>query len=425
MIDKNNIPKIRFKGFENCWDKKPLEQQLDVIDGDRGINYPNGKDLLQFGHTLFLSATNVTSDGFKFINNQYITEDKSNSMGNGKLITNDIVVTSRGSVGNVAWYNEYIQRKIPYARINSGMLILRTKNGVTPCVITHLLKSPLGQRKIDFISFGSAQPQLTKSGVSKILLILPTSKLEQKKIGEYFQQLDKLIEQKEQKYQKLKQFKKAMLSKMFPKNGVDTPEIRFCGFSGKWVEYKLDDIGSATSGTSIESEFSDNGKYKVISIGSYSSYSTYIDQGLRVNLSEKIQKRILNQNDLTMVLNDKTAAGNILGRVLLIEKSEQYVYNQRTQRIAPFQEKFDSQFLYQLFNAPLIRNKIIKKSQGNTQIYVNWSSIKELIYLTPQRAEQIKIGNYFQKLDQLIDLQQHELAKLKNLKKAFLSKMFV
>ena len=73
-------------------------------------------------------------------------------------------------------------------------------------------------------------------------IILPKSLTEQTKIGDYFQKLDKLIEQKENKYQKLKQFKKAMLDKMFPKNGADTPEIRFKGFSGKWEEKEINEL---------------------------------------------------------------------------------------------------------------------------------------------------------------------------------------
>ncbi len=168
----------------------------------------------------------------------------------------------------------------------------------------------------------------------------------------------------------------------------------------------MDDFGLATSGTSIESEFSSDGKYKVISIGSYSENSVYTDQGIRAIESEKTIKRVLNEDDLTMILNDKTTSGNIIGRVLRIEKGGIYVYNQRTQRIEPNKEKYDTQFLYQLLNAPLIREKIFKQSQGNTQIYVNWSAIKELDYLIPSLSEQKQIGVYFQNIDNLITLHQ-------------------
>ena len=76
-----------------------------------------------------------------------------------------------------------------------------------------------------------------------------------------------------------------------------------------------------------------------------------------------------------MILNDKTASGNIIGRVLLIDTTGVYVYNQRTERIEIDEQNYDPLFLYESLNAPNIREKIIKSSQGNTQIYVNWSSL--------------------------------------------------
>lgn len=176
-----------------------------------------------------------------------------------------------------------------------------------------------------------------------------------------------------------------------------------------WEQCKLNDFGDSTSGTSIESEFVDNGKYKVISIGSYSEDSTYNEQGLRAKESDKTKKRVLNENDLTMILNDKTSSGRIIGRVLLIENSDLYVFNQRTQRIEPNTEKYDSLFLYEMLNAPLIRNKIFKSSQGNTQIYVNWSNIKELEYCVPNLQEQKKLGYLFKQVDNLITLHQRKL----------------
>ena len=113
-----------------------------------------------------------------------------------------------------------------------------------------------------------------------------------------------------------------------------------------------------------------------------------------------------------MILNDKTASGNIIGRVLLIEESGVYVYNQRTERIEVGSENYNSQFIYTMLNAPEIRDKIIKQSQGNTQIYVNWTTVSQTDYLVPQIEEQIKIGEYFKNIDNLITLHQREFAFL-------------
>ena len=202
------------------------------------------------------------------------------------------------------------------------------------------------------------------------------------------------------------------------------PSIRFCGFTDDWEPCKLDDFGKATGGTSIESEFSEDGIFKVISIGSYSEDSTYRDQGIRAIKSEKTMSRVLKKDDITMILNDKTASGNIIGRVLLIDESGVYVYNQRTERIEVDNEKYSSLFIYVLLNAPKIREKIVKQSQGNTQIYVNWSTISNTDYIVPKIEEQLKIEAFLSNLDNLITFHQQKHDKLLNIKKAMLENMF-
>lgn len=209
-------------------------------------------------------------------------------------------------------------------------------------------------------------------------------------------------------------------------NDKQKPSIRFKGFTEAWEQRKLGEFGKATGGTSIESEFEELGKYKVISIGSYSETSKYTDQGIRANKTHKTESRILNKNDLTMILNDKTASGNIIGRVLLIDADDSYVFNQRTERIEVYENEYLPDFLYQLLNADNVREKIIRASQGNTQIYVNWTSISELSYEIPvSKHEQRKIADLFNQLDHLITLHQREIEKLKNIKKSCLEKMFI
>lgn len=418
-------PKIRFNGYTEDWEQRKLIDLVDVLDGDRGKNYPTSDDFDISGHTLFLNASNVTNNGFLFQDNQFITEEKSNSMGNGKLEEDDIVVTSRGSLGHIAWYNADISSFVPYARINSGMLILRNKKEIETEYLYHFMKSSKGQSQISFISFGSAQPQLTKKGVEALEVILPTRRDEQVQLGHYFSNLDHLITLHQRKCEQTKTLKKYMLQKMFPQDGEKVPQIRFEGFTEDWEQRKLEDFGKATGGTSIESEFTEDGIYKVISIGSYSENSVYNDQGIRAIKSDKTNNRVLNRNDLTMILNDKTTSGNIIGRVLLIEESGIYVYNQRTERIEINLDEYDPVFLYEMLNAPNIREKIIKQAQGNTQIYVNWTAISLLEYMIPSKEEQVKIGEYLHSIDNLITLHQRKCDELKEVKKFMLQNMFV
>jgi len=100
------------------WEVKPLgESAIDLVDGDRGENYPKQDDLLEDAYCLFLSAKNVTKSGFKFIEKQFITEGKDRKLGSGKLKKLDIVLTTRGTIGNFALFND----SVPYENIRVNL----------------------------------------------------------------------------------------------------------------------------------------------------------------------------------------------------------------------------------------------------------------------------------------------------------------
>jgi len=396
---KSNVPEVRFKGFSGAWKESALQSIAEVLDGDRGHNYPNGNDLQATGHTLFLNASNVTANGFKLDVVQYINEEKSNRMGNGKLDLDDIILTSRGSVGHIAWYNEHIKQQAPFARINSGMLILRSKKHVTPSFVAQFLKSPAGKKKIDLISFGSAQPQLTKNSVSTYIVTLPTSKSEQMRIGNYFQQLDSLITLHRQKYDKLLNIKKAMLEKMYPKKGADVPEIRFKGFSEKWEERTLGDMAKITTGSSNREDSGLDGQY------------TFFDR------SEDIRTSDIYLFDCEAII--VAGEGSDFIPKYFIGKFD---LHQRTYAIMDLDDA-DTKFLFYYIH--LFRKYFLNQAVGSTVKSLRLPMFQEMPIKYPKKSEQIKIGTYFKKLDTLLTLHQSQLEKLKNIKKACLEKMFV
>ena len=200
------------------------------------------------------------------------------------------------------------------------------------------------------------------------------------------------------------------------------PSYRFAGYTEPWEEKKLGEVSTHRSGTSIEKYFAENGVYKVISIGSYGLDGEYIDQGIRAISNEVTDKKIVKENELTMVLNDKTSNGTIIGRTLLIKSSNEFVVNQRTEIISP-KEILDSQYAYVLLNGNF-REQVKKIVQGGTQIYVNYSSVEQLKLPLPSLPEQTAIGSFFQDIDQLISLQQRKLEVLKEQKKTYLKLFF-
>ncbi|WP_228934847.1 restriction endonuclease subunit S [Leuconostoc pseudomesenteroides] len=172
----------------------------------------------------------------------------------------------------------------------------------------------------------------------------------------------------------------------------------------------------------MEKYFEKDGKYKVISIGSYGLNSQYVDQNIRALSNEITDGRVVNSGELTMVLNDKTANGTIIGRTLLIDQDNEYVINQRTEIISP-KETFDSNFAYTVLNGPF-REKVKRIVQGGTQIYVNYPAVSNLNLELPKIEEQKKIGSFFKQLDNLITQNEHKLDLLKQLKQAYLQKIF-
>ena len=209
-----------------------------------------------------------------------------------------------------------------------------------------------------------------------------------------------------------------------PNKDKNIPKRRFKAFENAdaWEQRKLGEVSSHRGGTAIENYFSEDGKYKVISIGSYGLDNKYVDQNIRAVENEVTCLRVVNKNELTMVLNDKTANGNIIGRCLLIEADDEFVINQRTEIIS-FNSVIYPKFAYVVLNGAF-REQVKKIVQGGTQIYVNYSSVEQLSFSLPTLPEQEAIGTFFSTLDSQITLHQRKLDKLKSVKQAYLSEMF-
>lgn len=419
MVNMSKMaPQIRFQGFTDDWEDRKLEDASEIIDGDRGKNYPSGDDFKNSGHTLFLSATNVTKQGFVFKENQYITNLKSELLGNGKVNLNDIILTSRGSIGHIGLYDERINENIPHARINSGMLILRTNKFNSPSFIAQFLKAPLRIKQIKLISFGSAQPQLTKKDIKKFKITLPKIE-EQIKIGAFFKQIDDTIALHQRMLDLLKEQKKGFLQKMFPKNGARVPELRFSGFGDDWEERKLGElaniVGGGTPSTSNPEYWDgDIDWYAPAEIGEQSyvskSKKTITELGLK-----KSSARILPVG--TVLFTSRAGIGNtaILGK--------EATTNQGFQSIVPDQNKLDSYFIYSRTNALKRYGEVT--GAGSTFVEVSGKQMSKMSIMVPELSEQQQIGSFFKQLDNTISLHQRKLNLLTEQKKGFLQKMFV
>ncbi|HZW67306.1 MAG TPA: restriction endonuclease subunit S [Pseudogracilibacillus sp.] len=193
------------------WKKYKLENLVVFIDGDRGKNYPKQDEYLEKGYCLFLNTSNVTKEGFNFSKVNYISESKDKLLRNGRLEFDDIILTTRGTIGNLALYREYMYYPM---RINSSMLILKTKEVLTSEFLYYLLKTQSMQFHMRLFSSGSAQPQLPVRDLKKIEVMIPSRKV-QDEIVSILSNYDKLIENNNRRIQILEQTAEELYKEWF------------------------------------------------------------------------------------------------------------------------------------------------------------------------------------------------------------------
>lgn len=405
MTKKSKVPQIRFKGFSGKWEEKALEEIVDRYDN---LRIPISASNRIAGDTPYYGANGIqdyvqgfTHDG-EFI---LVAEDGANDLKNYPV--------------------QYVNGKI---WVNNHAHVLQAKKDISS---TKFLKYSISKINIEPFLVGGGRAKLNANIMMKINIYVPLELQEQQKIGSYFQKLDKLIQQKDKKYQKLKQFKKAMLDKMFPKNGADTPKIRFKGFSEKWKEKSLDELCLIiTKQTGFD--YSATIKPSLVNYESKDTYSFIQNKdfdGTNINLqtdfyipkniAENFPRILIDQPSILITisgkignvglysLSNKAFIGGAVGICKLINYADGL-----TILYSLLSQKGQSYF------------KSLVKASSHSNITVE--DIRKIKVQIPiENEEKEKIGSYFQKLDKQIDLQQKELEKLKNIKKASLSKMFV
>lgn len=409
MSEKNIKPQIRFKGFTEDWEVRKLNEIADVIgggtpstsvleywDGDIDWYSPTeiGKEIYAIG-----SVKKITLLGLEKSSARMLPPNKT------------VLFTSRAGIG----YMAILKRD---GATNQGFQSLVVKDGINPYFIYsigHLIKEYALKH-----ASGSTFLEISGKVLGNMDINIPLTS-EQSKIGTYFNNLDQLITLNQHKYNKLVTIKKAMLEKMFPKEGTDVPEIRFKGFTEAWVEKELGEMATIKTGYPIDSNnFNDNGEYLVITNGNIQNDSHIVDNsyGNRINIENNasLSEHILNPNDILVTMD------GTVGRTAKVEEQKQIL----AQRVGRLTAKLESEFLYQFLNTGKFFKEMSLISHGGTIKHISLTEISGFIsYMPSYREEQKKIGAFFKHFDTLITLQKRELEKLKNIKKACLERMFV
>ena len=155
----------------------------------------------------------LTKNGFLFEENQFISKEKDFALRKGKLQRSDIVLTTRGTVGNVAYYDESVP--FDHVRINSGMVILRNEShDIETEFLYRFFASCFSQNQIKNRSYGSAQPQLSVKIIEDFELPI-ISLEEQRHVIRLIKGFDLLVNAIEKNTQNIRSVSKALWNLSF------------------------------------------------------------------------------------------------------------------------------------------------------------------------------------------------------------------
>ncbi len=260
-------------------------------------------------------------------------------------------------------------------------------------------------------------------------------KEEQKKIGFYFDQLDHLITLHQRKCEETKKLKKFMLQKMFPQKGEKVPKIRFDGFTDDWEQRKLGEL--IEDGTILEQSDGNHGELyprseeftsegiPYIAASSISSDGGSIDfdltKYLPVDRAKQFRKGVAKSGDVLLAHNATVGPS-----VMLSMDYEFAVLSTSLTLYRLDKEKMYPELFLQAIRSDYFQKQLEVFMKQTTRSQVPILTQRNLHICYPHNIkEQMKIGEFFSNLDNLITLHQRKLEKLKVIKNSMLDNMFV
>nr|WP_275077863.1 restriction endonuclease subunit S [Ligilactobacillus ruminis] len=284
------------------------------------------------------------------------------------------------------------------------------------------LACAISQADIESLLVGGGRAKLNAENLMDMNLLLP-NKAEQIRIGKYFAQLDHLITLHQRKIDKLKNLKKAMLEKMFPKKGSVIPEIRFNGFANAWEQRKLGDMGSTFTGLSgkTKEDFGHGDAQFITYMNVFSNPVANLEMTEAVEIDAK--QNSVKKGDVFFTTSSETPEEVGMSCVMPENKNNIYL-NSFCFGYRPT-EKFDLDYLAYVLRADSFRKEMTFLAQGISRYNISKNKVMEVSIPIPNLEEQTMVGRYFSILNNLITLHQRKLDMLKKLKSACLSEMFI
>jgi type I restriction enzyme, S subunit len=401
MAENARTPAIRFAEFSDIWEQCKLGEIVNIKSGMSPSTFKAGSDLYVKVDDLNYSFREQCDSQMKVAEKSKCTKVKKGSIVFPKR--GAAIMTNKVRIMGASGYMDTNMMALEPEGINNEFLYLFINK-------TGLYK----------IADTSTIPQINNKHIEPYDIIMP-SIAEQQKIGEYFRNLENLITLHQRKYDKLVTVKKAMLEKMFPKNGSSFPEIRFAGFTEAWEQRKLGELIRFSKGTGYsKADLKEFGTPLILYGRLYTKYETVITE-VDTFADAKPTSVYSQGGEVIVPASGETAEDISIASV--VEKSGVLLGGDLNIITPP--DCIDSAFLAISISNGKPHDDMAKMAQGKSVVHLHNADLEKINLLFPNYTEQIKISGYFKQTDALITLHQRKLVKLKNLKKAFLEKMFV
>ncbi len=410
---ESHIPKLRFAGFADPWQFKEL--------GKISVRVTRKNSELESDLPLTISAQYGLVDQRTYFDRQIASRD----------ISGYFLIKKGEFAYNKSYSNGYPLGAIKRLdRYDSGVLstlyivFKMNEQIIKSDYISAYYDTNYWHKEVSMYAAEGARNHgllnIAPADFFKTRLKFPTNFLEQTKIGDFFQKIDQVIELQQKALETARDYKKAMLQKMFPQKGEKVPKVRFDGFSGDWEEKKLSEIMKSFSGVTGDTTLN-TGKFLITRIETISDGTINFDKVGYLN-DQPEQRYLLQKGD---ILYSNINSLKHIGKTAIYSSDIEIYHGINLLRIIPNKD-IDSSFLFVTLRTEAKLNWA--KSHANqavNQASVNQTTLgKQKIFL-PKLEEQQKIGAFFQKLDQQIEQHEKKLESYQSLKKAMLQRMFV
>ena len=402
-------PNIRFRGYTEDWEQRKVSEITDFHKQGFYTTESYGDSKKYY----LLRGTDLTENRLILKNTPKINATEKDYQA-FKVQIGDCLIVRSGTVGTYGIVYEDIS-----AIFGSYLIDFRfDKNQVTNEFFGYFYQSNLFKNQLNKIIQQSANTNINAENIKSTFIKLP-SLYEQKRISEFFSNLDNLITLHQRKCEETRKLKKYMLQKMFPQKRKKIPEIRFKGFTEDWEQRKLSEISDVRDGTHDSPSYLSDGHPFVTSKNVKDGYINYDDvQYISDEDFEAINKRSkVDMNDILMGM-----IGTI-GNLALIRTEPDFAI--KNVALIKDTKQVSYMYLYHYLQSSSAERQLLSGLDGGTQKFVSLKNIRELNIMVPSEAEQLKVGNFIESLDHLITLHQQKYEELQKIKKFMLQNMFV